>query len=359
MLEESAPRRYTGIWQVHDPHEREFIEEIFAPYVAEYVTDGTHSLALDNSILFDAFCYAQDQTYYPKFRGKNAFLVHFLDENYEGRYEIYENFRGVIRCFWADIFNPERVMFLPLGYNNGVERNREPLTAASRRRYVWSFLGQMNKSSRPDMAHGLAKVAPNFLFATDDVPGFVFYNKIGAERRRFPREEYAEYLFESSFSPCPMGNANLECFRVYESLECGAIPIVEKRRSLDYFRELLGNHPMPTVRSWSEARGLITELLKTPAQMDALQQSCLTWWRTYKKDYSRQVGEFLASRSRRGDPIPGSITLPKYRTPGWQMRELLRHHDTRALARRVDKQVRRLLSGRGTREAFRPGKPLG
>jgi hypothetical protein len=357
MPDETPLGTYTGIWQAHDPHEREFIEEIFAPYISSYVTDGKHELALEDSILFDAFCYAQDPAYYAKFRGRNAFLVQFLDENYEGGYELYENFRGVIRCFWSDVFNPQRVIFLPLGYSNGVECGREPMVAASKRRYVWSFLGQVNKSSRPDMAHGLAKVAPNFLFATDDVPGFIFYNKVGAERRRFPRKEYAEYLFESSFSPCPMGNANLECFRVYESLECGAIPIVEKRRSLDYFRELLGNHPMPTVHSWHEARGLIAELLKAPAQMDALQQSCLAWWRTYKKDYTAALGEFLTSRSQAGPVVPGTIMLPKYRTPGWQIRELLRHHDARAVRRRVDKQVRRLLSGKGTREAFRPGKP--
>jgi hypothetical protein len=111
------------------------------------------------------------------------------------------------------------------------------------------------------------------------------------------------------------------------------------------------------VRSWHEARWLIAELLKAPAQMDALQQSCLAWWRTYKKDYTAALGEFLTSRSQAGPVVPGTILLPKYRTPGWQIRELLRHHDARAVRRRVDKQVRRLLSGKGTREAFRPGKP--
>ena len=359
MAGESRLAKYTGIWQAKDPHEREFIEEIFAPYISSYVTDTKHELVLDDSILFDAFCYSQDRAYYAQFRGKNAFLVHFLDENYEGGYEIYDNFRGVIRCFWSDVFDPRRILFLPLGYNNGVERNRPNLVAASKRRYVWSFLGQVNKSSRPDMAHGLVKVAPNFLFATDDVPGFVMYNKVAEKRRLFPREEYAEFLFESSFSPCPMGNANLECFRVYESLECGSIPIVEKRATLDYFRELLGDHPMPTVRSWSEARGLIGDLLEKPTQMDALQQSCVAWWQTYKKDYTVRLGEYLVARTRAAasGQAEGPIMLPRYRQPLWQMRELLRHHDTRAFRRRIEKQVSRLLKTGGTREAFRAGAP--
>ncbi len=356
MPDEIAPPNYTGIWQAEHPLEREFIEEIFASYISNYVTDGKHEVVLDNSILLDAFCYAQDPAYYAKFKGKNAFLVHFLDENYEGGYELYENFRGVIRCFWSDVFNPQRIMFLPLGYNNGVERERANIVAASRRRYVWSFLGQMNKSSRPDMAHGLAKIAPNFLYATDDVPGFVFYNKVDGKRRLFPRDEYAEFLFESSFSPCPMGNANLECFRVYESLECGSIPVVEKRLTLDYFRELLGDHPMPSVRSWREAHGLIAELLKTPAQMDALQQSCLTWWRSYKKEYAVRLGEYLQSRPPAGVTDQSPIMLPKYRQTGWQVRELLRHHDARAFVRRVEKQVTRLVKTGSTRVAFRAPK---
>ncbi len=357
MSNATTPMSYTGIWQAKDPHEREYIEEIFAPYISSYVTDGRHELALDNAILFDAFCYAQDQSYYKKFRGKNAFLVHFLDENYEGAYELYENFKGVLRCYWSDVFNTERVLALPSGYCNGIERNRPALTPASARKYVWSFAGQMNKSSRPDVAYALASVQPNFLFAVDEVRGFTFHNRIGGRQRRFPRGEYAEFLYESSFSPCPMGNANLESFRVYESLECGAIPIVEKRRSLDYFRELLGDHPMPAVRSWRQARGLIVDLLERPEQMDALQRDCYTWWQGYKQQYTAEIGVFLRRRAPAPADDPTPILLPHYGKRGWQIRELLRHHDARAFARRVRTQGERLLKGAGSRVAFRPGSP--
>jgi hypothetical protein len=358
MSDEQLPQLYTGIWQAQNPHERDWIEDIFRPFISNYVTDGKHELVMDNAILLDAFCYAQDKKYYERFRGKNAFLVQFLDENYEGSYEIYENFRGVLRCHWSDAFNPERVIALPLGYSVGVERGREVIVPASKRRYVWSFLGQVNKSSRPDMAHALAKIAPNFLFATDNVPGFVFYNKADGKKRLFSGKEYYEFIFDSTFSPCPMGNTNLECFRVYESLECGAIPIVEKRLTLDYFREVLGDHPMPTVRSWREAHGLITELLQTPAQMDVLQQNCMNWWKVFKHDYTLRVGEFLERRSHADPGADVPVMLPKYNQPAWRVREMLRHHDMRAFVRRVQKQVTRLVKTGGTREAYRASKPV-
>jgi hypothetical protein len=354
----AALQKYTGIWQSRSPNESEFIQEILGACISSYVTDGNHETVLDNSILFDAFCCAADPVYYAQFRGKNAFLVHFLDENYEGSYEeIYENFRGVFRCFWSDVFNRQRIMPMPLGYLNGLDLRRKDLVPASRRKYVWSFLGQVNKSSRPDMARELIKVVPGFLFATDDLPGFVVHNKLDGQGRKFPRAEYAELMFESSFSPCPMGNANLECFRVYEALESGSIPIVEKRLTLDYFRELLGDHPIPTVRSWAEARRMIAELLASPPQMDALQQRCIAWWHKYKQDYAAQAGQFLAARSADGGAGLGPVVSAKQHRFGWQILELLRHHDRRALARRVKRQIDRFIHTGATREAFRKSVP--
>ncbi len=348
--------KFTGIWQANNPLEQDWIEELFKDYVSSYVTDGKHELVLDNAVLFDAFCAANDPAYYAQFKGKNAFLVHFLDENYEGSYEIYENFRGVLRCHWSDAFNPKRVMRFPLGYTAGLDRTREVIKKASERRYVWSFLGQMSKSSRPDMAHNLAKVAPNFCFATDGVPGFAFYNRqADGSPRLFPRDEYGDFLFESAFSPCPMGNVNLECFRVYESLECGAIPIVEKRLTLDYFTELLGKHPLPAVRSWGEARNLVADLIAKPGEMDALQKECVDWWVTFKKSYITELGEFLRTQPDSASTQAAPVMMPRYYKPGWQIREMLRHHDMRAFGRRVQKQVNRIIRTGGTREAYRQG----
>src|ERR1700742_41281 len=273
----SAPvlKSYTAIWQSPNPHEREWIEEIFGPFFKEQVTDGKHELVLDNAILFDAFVYCNDIQYYEQFRGKNAFLVHFLDENFEGLYEeIYRNFRGVLRCHWSNVFNTRYVMKMPLGYSSGMGRAGRELERASQRKYVWSFAGQVGKSSRPDMAKALLPVTPYFLSATDDVSGLKFLNVADREPKRLTPAGFSELLLQSTFSPCPMGNVQLECFRLYEALECGSLPMIEKRLTLDYFRELLGEHPIPTVRSWNEARGFIQRMLRKPAEIDALQERC-------------------------------------------------------------------------------------
>jgi hypothetical protein len=351
--------RFTAIWQSSNPREREWIEEIFGPWIASHVTDSRHQMVLDNAILFDAFTYCVDPAYYAQFRGKNAFLVEFLDENYEGgRYELYRNFRGVFRCHWSDAFVHDHVRKLPLGYGKGMARGGRPIQPAARRRYVWSFIGHAGKSTRPDAVRALASIEPHFLFSTDDVPGLAILNRVGGQPKRLPPEEYSQILLESAFSPCPMGNVNIECFRMYESLECGAIPIVEKRATLDYYRKLLGDHPIPTVRSWSEAARMIRRMLRNPDDIDVLQQQCIAWWGDYKRDYRGQVGRFLHERSARpsADPIPVMTSMQKI--PGWRTIELLRHHNSSAFLRRVNRQLVRLVRNRKLRVAYRPGVPL-
>jgi hypothetical protein len=347
---------YTAIWQSPNPHEREWIEEIFGPLFKAQITDGNHELVLDNAILLDAFVYCNDVKYYEQFRGKNAFLIHFLDENFEGLYEeIYRNFLGVFRCHWSNVFNEKYVRKMPLGYSNGMGREGRNLEPASQRKYVWSFAGQLAKSSRPDMAKALLPLKPYFLSGTDDISGLTFLSSEDREPKRLTPSDFSDLLLQSTFSPCPMGNVQLECFRLYEALECGSIPIVEKRFTMDYFHELLGEHPVPTVRSWPEARAFIEQLLNKPAEIDALQQRCIAWWNEYKQSYRGQVIEYIGRRVADPEPVQEPIMGKAYSIPGWRAVELLRHHDTHAVMRRVQRQITRVLRQGKLRVAHRPG----
>jgi len=152
-----------------------------------------------------------------------------------------------------------------------------------------------------------------------------------------------------------MGNVHLETYRPYEALECGTIPILEKRLTIDYYRELWGDHPVPTVRSWKEAHSFIRHMLENPTELDVLQQRCTTWWKLYKLQLSQDMGEFLHRRSAATGPtLLEDVVLPKYHRPGWKVRELLRHHDSHAFVRRISRQVTRVLSSGKLRTVPRP-----
>jgi hypothetical protein len=166
------------------------------------------------------------------------------------------------------------------------------------------------------------------------------------------REETFEILGQSVFAPTPMGNGNLEANRTYDALEVGAIPIVERRLTLDYYSLLLGHHPLPTFSSWSQARQHVIHLLKDPVKLDELQQTCMEWWKSYKVLLVENIGSFLEERSCAVDElVPLQSRLP--RLPLWQYVELLRHHSMPAIGRRLKLQVKRIASKKRWRLASR------
>jgi hypothetical protein len=336
--------KFTVIWQA-EPNWADWpwygwIKNLFDPYVSETIIDGKHEVVMDNAIVIDAHVYARDPAYHAKFHGMNAFLVHPFDEWYGLGVDRYAHYRGVFRQYWTSVFNPNHVMFIPLGCYN----HEPPATIipSSERRYAWSFIGEGGKSSRPDMVRAMSAIEPHICFSTTPIRGITFLDRVPGGKRRIPRQECFDILAQSIFAPSPMGNVNIECERFYEALQVGAIPIVERRWTLDYYKRLLGDHPLPTVSSWSEGRQLVIKLLDDPARLDRLQQTCMQWWKSYKLEIVKKIGVFLEERSGTQDElVPLQSNLP--RLPFWQYAELLRHHNLPAVGRRVIRQGKRVV----------------
>jgi len=258
------------------------------------------------------------------------------DETYEGGYQNYTNFRGVFRNYWSGIFNSRRVFHVPLGYTANLSRNPD-MVRAEHRPYLWSFMGAAQAGSRLEMLRALRAVEPNFTHITDG------HNPA----RPLSREEYSRVVGNSAFVPCPMGNVNLESFRIYESLEYGSIPLLEKRVTLDYFAQLLGEHPIPTFSSWVQAASFISRLRADGEGLQRLQSACTQWWAFFKTQIQSRIREFIsATRGATDEPFVSG----RYSIPGWQPIELLRHHSVAAARRRFSRQVRRLTSGQKLRK---------
>jgi len=258
------------------------------------------------------------------------------DETYEGGYENYKNFRGVFRNYWSGIFNPRRVFHVPLGYTANLPRNPE-MVRADQRPYLWSFMGAAQAGSRPEMLRALLPVEPNFTHITDG----------NNAARPLSREEYSRVVGNSAFVPCPMGNVNLESFRTYESLEYGSIPLLEKRVTLDYFAQLLGEHPIPTFSTWTQAASFVSRFRADIEGLQRLQSACTEWWSLCKTQIQDRIREFIsATRGSTDEPFVSG----RYSIPGWQPIELLRHHSVAAAQRRFSRQVRRFTSGQKLRK---------
>ncbi len=327
--------KLTLVWQSKCFAERDWIPRLFQNFIGEQVhnvsediCEGNYDYAPDNCILVASYLHCRPAEYYKKFRGKNAFLLHLCDETYEGGYQAYENFRAVFRFYYSGFFNPRRVLTLPLGFSSGFETTpTNPI--ASARPYLWSFLGAANKSSRPEMVRALEPIHPNFTLITDR-----------GNTTRLGKREYEKILRDSIFIPSSMGNVNLDCFRVYEALESGAIPILEKRRTLDYFTHLFGKHPLPTFVSWPQAARFLGKIVKDAAALDALQAECMNWWLMYQQNLQLRIADHLTNPP---NASTGPYVYWQRKLPAAQAVELLRHHTFPALSRRVKLQFSRFL----------------
>ena len=323
------------IWQRNDVFEREWIAEILGPYIDEHVSDGQHKIVLDDCIVADSYLHAGPSEYFERFRGRKAWLLHLSDETYEGGYRHYANFKGVLRNYWSSVFDVPGILQFPLGYAEGLPqdfRNQE----SANRRYLWNFAGAAGKGSRPDMLRALLPIGPSFTLITDGQ----------APVKSLGRKEYFRVLVDSVFTPCPMGNVNLDTFRIYEALECGSIPILEKRLTLDYFTKLFKSHPLPAFQSWGSAAAFVAQISADPERLRQLQSVCSSWWNDYKEKLRNETGAFL-------DATSGSHAAPHVKwqnaLPGWQAAELLRHHSMAAATRRITRQIERITKGQKLR----------
>jgi Exostosin family len=159
--------------------------------------------------------------------------------------------------------------YLPLGYGPGFwEGGKEQPSPASDREYVWSFSGMVRRRpTREAMVNNMKKIPDYFFLETSDWG------------RRDPQSltvsECRELMLKTIFVPCPGGWANMDSFRVYESLECGCIPIVE-RFPLDYFGNFFSDHPFIVVDCWEEIPDIIQAYSKDPEALEKKRLECYT-----------------------------------------------------------------------------------
>lgn len=196
-------------------------------------------------------------------------LIHLSDEESLTYPRYYSAVDLVLRQFVPhDQPARQNVIEIPLGYKTGFLDDFPTLIpAASNRKFSWTFSGNATKASRAQMLAVFERLARGSTYPTAKHFGGVLSTK-----------PYRDALLQSTFAPCPAGD-RLECFRHYEASACGAIPIVQGKK-VDILRELrhLKDPPWIFCDSWEEGLAHACELLRTPRQLDCLQQDCLSWW---------------------------------------------------------------------------------
>lgn len=269
-------------------------------------------------------------------QGKKIVLIHMGDEFAKKDVSAYSECDLVMRSyFFPDMFGlphlKNKILWIPNGYKSGVgPRAPQQLLSVAHRTQFAAFLGWIHNPDsfnreRDSFAQAVREIRKN--------PGERFMRfERWLNRKRFPSQErrsfasaalqsedlyllsssgfsagknvglYSAMLENTIFAPCPAGNSP-ETIRLYDVLECGAIPI-----SLDheFLRSPLalgaiGPVPFPILNHWKELPSFLStmkeRLKNNPAAIQELQKNCIDWWTSYKAFIAKKIENKLTSLS--------------------------------------------------------------
>lgn len=152
-----------------------------------------------------------------------------------------------------------------------------PLLPASRRLHTVTFRGQVQNGRRRQCWRAMTHLA------LDGVT--VNIARTEGFAQGLPRQEYLAELGEAMFVACPSGTATQSSFRVFESLEAGAIPIVDAVNPVDGevgYWEAIGLGWLPQVHYWeTDLRSVVAKELVN-RNIDVSQQITMRRWEAHK-----------------------------------------------------------------------------
>jgi hypothetical protein len=108
--------------------------------------------------------------------------------------------------------------------------------------------------------------------------------------------EYLGSMLNSIFVACP-GGQNMETFRFYEALECGAVPLFVRQEGDEAWWAMMNPYlNMLEIRSWPHAVGLIDYFMKNKDVLEKYRLSILSGWVRCKMDSREKMKKFLEAK---------------------------------------------------------------
>ena len=157
------------IWQT-DPTklwESDWVRYLLSSIRFTEIVDCNYVEFHDAAIIVDSILRPAKTSYYFEMlkRGHRFGLFHLSDEHYVDDCTSYQFSNFVLRSYWsASHVHNRRVLAVPLGTFNGFHPDASKSSAA--RRQLWSFAGEVNKSSRGQMLNALKTLEGGFVHPT-------------------------------------------------------------------------------------------------------------------------------------------------------------------------------------------------
>jgi hypothetical protein len=251
-----------------------------------FVTNRFNDLPVDKPTVVVANHAINYRRYLDELRQNNKKygVVLLSDENLYERMEYLHDPNCVFVA--RNYFNPEylkhpKVFTFGLGYKKNFIAKKDSPTF-NERGLVWSFAGSFHDDFRKNAVQKFKHLEPN---KTHSVSGFNAADGLGTE-------EYVAMLEDSKFALCPRGQVNNDCFRLYEALEAGSIPValsfaehMQVRPS--YWHAVFygeSNMPFVVADSWEEAAEKVKGIIEQNRGQE-VQAQCQEFWTRWKLNW--------------------------------------------------------------------------
>ena len=148
------------------------------------------------------------------------------------------------------------VTWLPIGYPPHIEsKTLEDKTVDM------FYAGQVNHKDRSDMIEQ---------FKTQNMNGEMLISDGFAQG--IDPKDYIKKTCQAKVIPCPKGNISYDSFRLYEALECGAVPIAQNPI---FWKYLFTDEPFPITEKKEQWKGYTQDAVD---QYPVLNNKCQSWW---------------------------------------------------------------------------------
>lgn len=131
-----------------------------------------------------------------------------------------------------------------------------------------AYAGQVTHPARTDLVNNLNQLRDDREVYVNPTDGFA---------QGLDRINYLTILTLTRLAPCPPGPNSPDTFRLYETIQAGALPIIQNHPLWD---QMFGNHPIPTLNKWDELAEL-ADLYTDPTRWKHARDAVDAWWAWY------------------------------------------------------------------------------
>lgn len=179
---------------------------------------------------------------------------------YIHKYNMYNNIIQIPLGYMVDMFSGKKAF----------NYNRKPL---SDRKYVWSFVGAI-KQDRQELIDKFSQKFDDFWVGNNISPQLML-----------------DIYSDSIFVPNGKGNSVIDCFRIYEAILAGSIPIIvcgdDEFKERFYFNNDLP--PFVYEKTWDLAVKKCDYLLNNPVELENINHQCYTWLQNKIKSIQQAI----------------------------------------------------------------------